>query len=206
MEIIAITVCVNYDDILTHMLQQNSKFLHRWFIVTSPDDTKTIQMIEKFGKENVQILLYNDFYKNEADFNKGGAILFAQNYVETNYSSANILILDGDIYLPSDFTDKLPKSIAEDTLYGAYRTDYWTLEDFTNETYSGQRNYQQFLGHFQLYKSNTKYKYEDSLNCSNCDNIFTNKFPKRQRLALRVKHLGQGGANWHGRNYDHGTF
>ena len=61
MEIIAITVCVNYDDILEQMLVQNSKFLHRWFIVTSPEDTKTIHLIENSGKENIQLLIYNDF-------------------------------------------------------------------------------------------------------------------------------------------------
>ena len=81
MDILAITVCVHYDDILAHMLEQNAKFLHTWFIVTSPDDTKTIRLIEASGKSNIKLLVYTDFHKNKAKFNFGGARAFAQNYI-----------------------------------------------------------------------------------------------------------------------------
>ena len=48
MDIIAITISVNYSDILEHMLEQNSKILHKWFIVTTTADTKTITLLEKY--------------------------------------------------------------------------------------------------------------------------------------------------------------
>ena len=46
MDIIALSVSVNYDDILKHLIEQNSKFFLKWFIITSPEDTKTIELIK----------------------------------------------------------------------------------------------------------------------------------------------------------------
>ena len=206
MEIIAITVSVNYDDILQHMIHQNLKFLHKWVIVTSPEDTKTINLILNVGSEKIQTLIYPDFYKNNASLNKGGALLFAANYIEENYAYTNILFLDGDIYLPDNFVEKLPFSLEDDTLYGSKRTDYWTLEDFKNETNPHPKKNVYFQGFFQLYKQNKKYKYKDSNDCSTCDDVFRDKFKKKIMLDIYVKHLGQNGPNWRGRNYKNGIF
>ena len=202
MDIIAITVCVNYDDILEQMLVQNAKFLHTWFIVTSPEDTKTIHLIENSGKENIQVLIYEDFYKNRATFNFGGARLFAQTHIDKLYSSANILFLDADIYLPDNFMEKLPRSLEDDTLYGTQRTDYWTFKGFKDEKESHAWKRPSFEGFFQLYKQNEKYMYADSYNCSKCDDIFKAKFPRKRMLDIRVKHLGKNGDNWDGRVYN----
>lgn len=206
MQLIAITVSVNYDDILAHMIHQNLKFLHKWFIVTSPEDKKTIELIDKFDNEKLEILIYPDFYKNQAKFNFGGARLFAQTYIEENYSYSNILFLDGDIYLPDNFADKLPDSLEDNVLYGAQRTDYWTLHDFINETNPHPKKNAYFQGYFQLYKQNKNYMYNDSFNCSVCDDVFRNKFKNKIMLDVCVKHLGQNGPNWNGRNYENGIF
>jgi hypothetical protein len=45
MDITGITVCVDYSDIIEHMLCQNAKFLKTWYIVTSPADSETIQLL-----------------------------------------------------------------------------------------------------------------------------------------------------------------
>jgi hypothetical protein len=206
MDIIAITVCVNYYDILTHMLEQNSKMLHKWIIVTSPEDTNTINMIEHSGKENIKLLIYTDFYKNGAKFNFGGARLFAQNYIKENWTTANILFLDGDIYLPDNFSEKLPTSLEDDTLYGANRSDYWTVKDFQAEKISHTYKNAYFIGFFQLYKQDDRYMYADSFNCAKCDDVFRDKFPKKIKLDMCVKHLGRNGPNWNGRNYNDGIF
>ncbi len=206
MKLIAITICVNYDDILAHMLQQNSKFLDKWFIITTPDDIKTINLIKNFGNENIQILIYNDFYKNNVKLNKGGGLLFAQQYIEKNYSSSNILVLDADVYLPNNFADKLPESLEDEVLYGVQRTDYWTLKDFINETNPHHWKKAFFQGYFQLYKQNKKYMYTSSFNCAVCDDVFRDKFKKKIMLDICVKHLGQNGPNWNGRNYSKGIF
>lgn len=206
MEIIAITVCVNYHDILAHMLEQNSKFLYKWIIVTSPEDKNTITLVETSGKDNIKLLLYTDFHKNRAKFNFGGARLFAQNYVKDTWPSANILLLDGDIYLPDHFAEKLPPALEDNTLYGANRTDYWTVNDFEKGTHPHPHRDDYFFGFFQLYKQNDRYMYADSINCARCDVYFRDKFPKRIKLDLCLKHLGRNGPNWNGRNYNDGIF
>jgi len=205
MNIIAITVCVKYSDILEQMIPQNLKFLHKWYIVTSQEDTKTIELIDKFDKEKIQILIYPDFCKNGARINKGGAILFAQTYIKENNSSENILILDGDIYLPDNFADKLPNSLEDNVLYGSQRTDYWTFNDFKNETNPHPKT-AHFQGYFQLYKQNNIYMYNDSFNCSKCDDVFRGKFQKKKNLNICVKHLGKNGKNWNGRRANDGIF
>ena len=198
MDIIAITVCVNFSDILKHMLNNNSRFFKKWYIVTSPEDSATYELIKDVNIPNIHLLIYEGFYTN-AIFNKGGAVRFVQEYINTKYESSNILILDSDIYLPNDFMDYLPKSLDDDVLYGpSIRKDYLTLDDFMNNI--NQEDYTpNYLGFFQLYKSSTKYLYENSNNCSLCDFIFRGLFKTCFGLNISVKHLGQRDKHWNGR-------
>jgi hypothetical protein len=199
MGIVAITICVNYDDILKHMLNQNSKFFDVWYIVTSAEDKNTQQLILKSGLKNVRLLLFDGFYK-DAKFNKGGAICFAQSYIEKNHTNPVILILDADIYLPNDFLKKIPKEFDKNTLYGPKeRLDYWKLEDFKNfKNPHVNKHGNDFIGCFQLYKQSS-FKYEKSNNCAECDNVFREKFKKKLHLDLSIRHLGKGEVNWDGR-------
>lgn len=199
MEIIATTVCVNYHDILKHMLP-NSKFFRKWYIVTSPEDTDTAALIGNSGLTNMEILLYPDFYKN-ASFNKGGAIRFAQEYIEKMHNSCNLLLLDGDISLPDDFMSKLPPKLEENILYGVdERVDYWNLPDFENSKKGRVYRIGALVGFFQLYKQSPKYLYDKSYNCSRCDIEFRDKFPYKIKLDVSVRHLGKSNENWNGRS------
>lgn len=199
-EIIAITVCVNYHDILNNVLEHNSYFFKLWYIVTSPEDTETINLIKNKGLPNVKILIYNDFFTN-AKFNKGGAVKFAQEHIDKNYNSQTILIMDSDIYLPDNFLEKIPKKLEDNTLYGVKeKRDFWSLDEFLNNENGHYCNESQtFIGFFQLYKQGRQ-KYEKSYNCSNCDNVFRELFPNKIILDLYVKHLGRVGINWDGRD------
>jgi hypothetical protein len=201
MDIIAITVSVNYADILTHMLHNNAQFFRIWFIVVDPADAKTVELIEKSGLKNVEILLYTGFQKNGAIFNKGGAINYAQTYIENIYTDANILLIDSDIYLPDDFSKKLPAYLEKNTLYGTTaRIDYWSVNDFvTNKNPHKYAQGNDFVGFFQLYKQDNLRKYPSSYNCSGCDDYFRETFPKRVRLNISVRHLGRDRVNWNGR-------
>ena len=202
MNIIAISICVNYSDILYYNIEQNSKFFKHQYIITSPEDVKTINLVQEKNLNNVEILIYNNFYNNNCRFNFGGSRLFAQNYIDLHYNDANILFIDSDIYLPDNFLDKLPNVLKNDTLYGtSERLYYWSLTDYNNNInphYYGYGN--KFAGFFQLFKQ-SKYKYNDSHNCSECDITFRNLFRKRIHLDLSVKHLGQEGVNWNGRDF-----
>lgn len=201
MEIIAITVCVNYDDILKFMLEQNSELLKHWYIVTSPEDSSTKKTIEEFNRPNVTCMIYDGFKKNGALLNKGGAVHFVQQYIYDNFNDTNILILDADILLPEDFISRLPQNLELGTLYGIKaRYDYDSLSGFilnnTNPTY--YPNSKLLVGFFQLYKQNNSF-YKDSRDCAVCDLDFRNLFKKRINLDVAVKHLGEKCVNWGGR-------
>ena len=200
MDIIAITISVNYSDILQHILNQNLKFLKKWIIVTTTSDTKTIKLLEDY-KDILDILIYDNFYTNNYKFNKGGAIKFAQDYVDLNYTDSNILLIDSDIYLPDNFTEYLPETLNPNTLYGVSgRYDFWSLHDFIKNINPHEYKHgNNFVGFFQLYKQNSIYKYKDSYNCAICDEIFKELFKKKIHLSMFVKHLGKDEVNWNGR-------
>jgi hypothetical protein len=233
MDIIAITVSVNYHDILQHIIHQNAKFLKLWYIITSPDDVNTIRVIKESNLPNIEILIYNDFFTpflfenahkmgvssaksnvakvilndrlcKNVTFDKGGAILYAQQHIDNYYTDANIVILDSDIYLPDNFMDNIPKDLDNNTLYGvSQRLDYWTLNDFklnrNSHNYPAVKN---IVGFFQLYKQ-CSYKYKKSNNCSQCDDDFKKLFKITKQLPLSVKHLGREKVNWNGRNFNY---
>lgn len=200
LDLFAITIAVNYNDIFKHMLGPNSKFFKRWFIVTSPDDKQTISLIKSLRKHNVKLLIYNDFYIKGSKFNKGGALKFAQEFVYSKFCNTNMLILDADILLPPDFMQRLPKTLDDNVLYGvSERLDYWSIEDYNNNKNPHRHPFsKQFIGFFQLYKQSSKYKYQQSFNCSDCDMKFKDMFTKKILLDLSVKHLGRKQDNWDG--------
>jgi hypothetical protein len=202
MEIICITVSVNYSDILKHSLNANAAFFKKWFIVTTAEDTATHALIAKVNLSNVEILLFDQLYLDGASFNKGGAVRFAQNHVYKHFPSSNILILDSDILLPEKFRESLPITLKEDTLYGVLeRLDYWTESDFLERrnphTYKlGNK----LVGFFQLYKdSGTNKLYKPSINCSICDDEFKDSFLRKKHLYISVSHFGKEEENWNGR-------
>jgi len=201
-DIIAITVSSNYDDLLDIILPQNRNFFKKWFIVTDENDTKTIDMVKKYNFENVELLYYN-FYNN-ATFNKGGAIRYAQQKVdELGFSDFLMLFLDSDIYLPSNFQHIVRKcKINNNTIYGSLkREDYHSYENFINNVNDNNIVENMSMGwvsgYFQLYNYSPTYKYQDSQNCSSCDVQFSNLFSSYIFINdLIVKHLGKAGVNW----------
>lgn len=206
MDIIAITVSVNYDDILKHIITQNAQFFKEWLIVTSPDDTATKTVIKDSCLSNVDII-YFDKFKHNAVFNKGGAIRIAQDHVYKKYkknaNKTSILILDSDIFLPCNLIDVINSvNLENDAIYGVgERYDYHTLEDFLKRQNGNKYacGYD-IVGFFQLYKFNSRYKYNNSNDCGGVDNDFRELFPNKRHLKLSVLHLGKDGINWHGRD------
>ena len=201
MELVAVTTCVNYSDILYHMIFQNARFFKIWYIITSPEDKLTEYLIKCVNIPHIKILTYTEFYKN-SKFNFGGSRLFAQNYIDQHHTNSNILFLDADIFLLNDFKEKLPSKLEQNTLYGiTERLDYWTLPEFENEINAHRYEHEaSFTGFFQLYKQNKFYRYKNSYNCSQCDNEFRDTFKNKINLNISVKHLGMEGVNWNGRN------
>lgn len=202
MDIIAITICVNFDDILFHTMDQNAKIVKEWYIVTSPNDYDTINLIEMKKLPNIKVLFYDKFFV-KAKFNKGGAVRYAQQYVHQLYPDGNILLLDADVMLPDTLIEHLPSVLEPDVLYGVTeRIDFNTLDDFLTRTNGSVCFYGGALvGFFQLYKGSDKYLYIDSDSCCICDNDFRDSFPRKQLIQQSIPHLGVSGVNWEGRDY-----
>jgi len=202
MEIIGITICVNFDDILFHTIDHNAKVLKELYIVTDPKDSATITLLATKNIPNVKLLFYDNFFTN-AKFNKGGAVRFAQKYIHHLYEDVNVLLLDADVVLHNSLIASLPEKLEADVLYGVTgRLDYHTLEDFLARQngkscwYGGA-----LVGFFQLYKGNDKYLYNDSDSCATCDNEFRDSFSRRVYINETIAHLGLSQVNWEGRDY-----
>jgi hypothetical protein len=189
-------------------------FFKEWVIVTSPDDQATIDLINEACLSNITVLYFDKFTHNAA-FNKGGALVFGQEYVINKYKDTQptncILILDSDIFISNNFKDVLSGFTPEDdTIYGvSKRVDYHSLEDFLNNkngsVYDKAKKSiivkKSIIGYFQLYKLNSKYKYSNSFSCAECDLFFfCDLFPFKRRLDLSVSHLGAKDINWNGRD------
>jgi len=208
-DLICITVSTKYDDILKICLPQNIKFFKKWYIITDPTDLVTIQLVRAANNPVLDLLFFN-FYEGGAKFNKGGAIRMAQLYVNAIHPNSNILLLDSDIFLPDNFGTIMDNtSIEDDTLYGVTsRTDYYFLKNFLMEKPSKIYNLtDEFVGFFQLYSNtNSKYLYNNSSNCSICDNEFVKLFAHDKCINiadLHVKHLGRPEVNWNSRRNKH---
>ena len=205
-KITAITVCVNYDDLLQITLQQNHIFFDKWYIITSKEDTSTLEVIQKYNYSNIVVLFY-DFKTGGKVFNKGGAIRMCQDMLLSKLDeNETILLLDAYIYLPNEFPTVMDATeIQKDVLYGGYRVDYYSLNALLSSKYDCNYGYT-FQGCFQLYKNSSKYLYNDSEDCSQCDNIFQDLFTKKENVKdLFIFHLGISTVNWKGR-VNHGEF
>ena len=190
----AITVSVDYDNILDIILPQNYKFFKKWYIVTERSDNKTIEVINKYSFENVEILYFD--FKLNAIFNKGGGINYALNMVDID---ENVLLLDSDIFLDDSFINYMNYDFNYDILYSFTRYDYYTYQNFIKDNIDNVYRIN-FMGFFQLFKNNKKYTYENSTNCRQCDSNFAFKFKERMLLEGKIiKHLGKDNVNHFGR-------
>ncbi len=215
-----ITVSTNYSDILKYILPQNYKFFTKWYIITDKNDSVTINVIKESEYPNIEIL-YFDFKQNNAKFNKGGALRFAQLHVlEKHGNNSNVLIVDSDIFIPDEFANIYNNmTIESDKLYGiTKRFDYKTHSDFLNNKYYCEYDASKdFVGFFHLFKQTPQYLYNNSMNCAACDLEFRNFFLKTYApmsntmdfykrhncvyLNLTVSHFGIHGENWDGRKF-----
>jgi hypothetical protein len=112
----AVTVCVNYGDILEQMAPHNRPLLDRWVVVTSPEDKKTRAVCRAFSIE----------CQLTQDFDRGGAFPKARGINRgldmLTGDDSWLLHLDADIALPFDFRLCLDSAhLHPDCLYGCDR-------------------------------------------------------------------------------------
>jgi hypothetical protein len=170
--IIGITVCVNYSDLLKIALKQNTNFLKYIYVITKKEDLKTIESCKDY--DNVEVL-FDDFLidmswydtwqfrydskqagqrpppKRESDvarinlkaFNKGKALRRGQKAAELKFPNDFYLIMDCDIVLNKYLIGKINQTELEmDLLYGVRERRDYP----TFQDFSQQKNYKTYGG------------------------------------------------------------
>ena len=100
-DIYAITVCVNYAHLFKYCIP-NKRFFKRWVIITTEDDTDTIQLCKD---NNLEYIFSKKLYNRQ--FSKGEAINEALDYI--GYTEEWYLHIDADVLLPDNFGNTFPK-------------------------------------------------------------------------------------------------
>ena len=99
----AITVCVQYDDLLAATLPGNAKHFDEVLIVTAPNDLATAELVNRaMGIRTKigglpQLFQTEAFYHNGADFNKGASL---EEAFDVLGRSGWFCLLDADTVLP----------------------------------------------------------------------------------------------------------
>jgi lipopolysaccharide biosynthesis glycosyltransferase len=193
-EIVAITVSVNYSQVLDYVLKKNISIISSWIVVTEPDDIATIEVVRKHP--NIELLFF-DFKAHGRKFNKGGGIRMAQKYAYQKYPNHWYLLLDSDISLRTSADLHQVKQLDNRLIYlSSNRRDYLYFSDLAKQEsftpYDGPIQ----SGFFQLYRQ--KRFYFDSWDASRCDRWFADDFPEFKVLPnTSCDHLGMAG-NWDG--------
>lgn len=202
----AITVSVNYRDLLAWILE-NRRFFDEWIIVTSPDDRETQELCEK---EGLRCLVTDVFYRGGDSFNKARGLNLALGEVkEGNW----VVSLDSDLLLPEGFRERLDaEELDQDCLYGlsgrCLCRNPETLELLkVSEAWAALAVEEPpwVLGYFQLFHPDNRFawRFDEmvSTNASAYDDQFAKDFgPENWRfLPMTGVHLGEIDVNWEGR-------
>ena len=197
---VSLVVSVNMDDFLKVSLERNRKMFKRYYVVTSPNDTKTISLCKDF---DVDVIMYNDFWIKGAKFNKSGAIYHAQKILHEQFPDKWILLLDTDILLPFNFdyykNENVLNELDKSLLYCMLRVDACSPKLLNKKHFIKYRAHVTD-GYFQMYFDKTKYYAPFSETAAFCDLEFRDLFSYYQQLLFFVTHIGEAGAHWNGRS------
>ena len=200
----AITVCVDYDDLLRITLVRNARHLSEILVVTHPDDKRTKEVVASVP--SARVFETDAFYRDEKRFNKGLAM---EEGLEFFGRDGWILIWDADTLFPETF--KLP-DLKIGKLYTAPRVILDEPQNwFPGMDWSQMEPRQEGIpapGYFQLFHAKdqhirnkrpwyaTKFDhagggdYHFQKNWSKPDIVY---------LPFKVLHLGPFDTNWYGR-------
>jgi len=164
--LVGVCVSYNYFEELRAMLPCNYLHFDKIYLVTQEDDIQTVEFCKQF--DNVVLLFYN-FKTNGKDFDKYGAIKYAQEIMFKEHPTSWYLNMDSDIVLPINFIKILESEpLQEDCIYAINRINILKSSELADlrlaikTTYTHQPFYTQIchsnttppciLGMFQLYK------------------------------------------------------
>lgn len=198
----AITISVEYDDILNLTLPTWKKHFDDILVVTTPSDNRTQAVAAEHG---ARVFATDVFYNGGAEFNKGAAM-------EQGFDALGrdgwICVIDADIVLPPMLEHN---ALNEQCLYGTWRRvaanpNDWCGSDDCDWSRFPLHGDTELAGYFQLFNANAMVLHErpwyptNLRSAASCDSAFAWKFRMRQHwLPFEVLHLGRTGDNWCGR-------
>jgi hypothetical protein len=201
----AVTVCVNYDDLLSIALSANVRHFEKTLIVSSPDDAATHDLVNSLP--GVELFITDAFYRNGARFNKGAAL---EESFDVLGRDGWILVWDADIVLP----EVLPvdeSQLNPEWLYGCHRRimadpcDWFKDPPPAWDSYPRRKEFE-LAGYFHLFHASASSLKRpwygiDWMHAGGCDSVFQEQFPadKKIRLDFDALHLGEPDVNWLGR-------
>lgn len=205
----AITVCVEYHDILAHTLPRMLSVMDHVTVVTSLSDFKTERLVKEARASGQRVHLHQTevFYLQGCAFNKGRAINEA---MEAMNLRGWMAVIDADTCLPRDFHQRLT-GLDESCLYSARRRmapishlDHWAVRSDEWESYPINPDHEHG-GWLQIFHASfmsgppwypTVWRH-----AGGCDSGFMLKWKRAKRRWLdgEVLHIGEDGTNWFGR-------
>ena len=116
MKLEAVSVCVNYGDILAEVAPHNRPLLDRWIVATTAADEETREVCRK---NSIETILCEDFYRDGAKFNKARGINAALQQLS---GDGFVVHSDSDIAFPFDMRECLKDAdITKGNIYGCLR-------------------------------------------------------------------------------------
>lgn len=200
MDLIGITVCVEYADILNITLAYNRHHFDRFLVVTHPDDHPTIDAAERCDAE---VLLTTVFYEKGAAFNKWAAL---EAGIEWAGRKGWMVVMDADIMMPVSPPAWNPKP---GNLYTPKRRILKELEYIPAEPYWPRQKviHEEHAGYFQMFHADDPVLISKPWFPSNfawagtADTLFQQRWAESRKLRppFEVLHLGEVHQNWAGR-------
>ena len=198
----AITVCVDYSDLLAITLPANRQHFDEMLVVTGPRDDATVAECMKYP--DVSFVRTDAFYRDGAAFNKGLAIEEAFDKIGRN---GWFCVLDADILLPlgAIWADVEMFCLTAPRRRMVYDRDKWFRPGdwqqyplFHDVEHAGYC--QIFSGDDPALRRRPWYGV-DWRHAGGCDSDFAANWPphRLRRPPWHVLHLGQPGINWCGR-------
>lgn len=204
MNLRAITVCVDYHDLLNLTLPYNRLHFSEVWVVTSAGDEKTRSVADSHGANVVSTDL---FYADGAKFNKWRAL---ENGLDIMGRTGWLCLLDADILWPK-YVPPLGTYLQKGCLFTPYRRMAPLMDVVPPEEkwlrFPRHRNVGEFAGYSQIFHASDKRlgkpPWHDTrwMHAGGADSFFQRKWPATHKVRppFEVLHLGPAGVNWAGR-------
>lgn len=210
----AITICVNFGDLLAVTLPRNAIHFDRVLVVSDHADEETASVVASVS--NAKLLKTNAFYQDGARLNKGAAM---ESGLDLLGRTGWLCILDADTVLPPDaplddaFRHTGSGWLEPGNLYCPQRR---MLYDVTLAQHFGLIDWnalplhadEEWAGYCQIFHAadpvlagRKNWYGVDWSHAGGCDSDFQMLWSRKKKLRppFEVVHIGQDGQNWCGR-------